>query len=184
MSRRRSTVLALPLLAVVLAGCGRESASTGHPSGHAIINTVEGFAGKDAEVSHINVLRKAAATGDVSTVDLIIACKPGTRDCLLVAPDGAGYPNLADFVNDTKLLQPGDTITGAGGLPAEPDTAQTETVTKTDSVDPAWTVAGVAAAGVVVAAIVVFAALWLARRARGRRDADRLLTDWDLPPED
>ncbi|MEU8638459.1 hypothetical protein AB0C38_40285 [Amycolatopsis sp. NPDC048633] len=182
MSLRPAVVLAL--LAVVLVGCTQEPASTGRVSAAAIISTVEGFAGKDAAVSHINVLRKEAKNGEVSFVDLAIACKPGTRDCLLVAPDGAGYPNLADFVDDTKLLEPGDTISGAGGIPTHPDTAQSETITKNDPADAAWTVVGLSAAGLVVAALVVFVALWLVRRARGRRDADRLLTEWDLPPED
>ncbi|WIY05231.1 hypothetical protein QRX60_15795 [Amycolatopsis mongoliensis] len=174
----------LAFLAVVLAGCGPESASTGRPSADAIIGTVEGFAGKDADVSHINVLRKQAKNGDVSVVDLVIACKPGTRDCLLVAPDGAGYPSLADFVDDTKLLEPGDTISGAAGIPAHPVARQSETVVKSDPDVSAWTAVGVVVAGLVVAALVVIAVVWLIRRPRRRREGNRLLTEWDLPPED
>lgn len=86
------------LAAVVVlsvAACGTESASTGKPSADAIIATVTSFAGEDAEVSGINVLWEHASTGDREFLRLVIACQRETGDCLLVAPDGAGYSNMA-----------------------------------------------------------------------------------------
>ncbi|MCR6484357.1 hypothetical protein M8542_16155 [Amycolatopsis sp. OK19-0408] len=180
----RIRLLFLGLVAVALAGCGQDSASTGTVSADAVIRSVTAFAGEGADVSHVNALWKQAESGDVSLLNLIIACKPGTRDCLLVAPDGAGYPSFAEFVDDTKLLKPGDTVSVLAGLPDKPDNSRTEELTKSDPDIAWWTVLGVVAAGLVVAGLLVFVPLWLVRRIRGRRDADRLLSDWDLPPED
>jgi hypothetical protein len=75
-------------------------------------------------------------------------------------------------------------MSGAGGIPAHPDTARSETVTKTGPVESAWPIVGLIATGLLVPALVAFAALWLVRRARGRRDPDRLRTDWDLPADE
>ncbi|MBE8524178.1 hypothetical protein ILP97_43015 [Amycolatopsis sp. H6(2020)] len=101
-----------------------------------------------------------------------------------MAPDGAGYHSLGEFVDDTKLLKPGDRVSGPSGLPDAPDDARTEELTKSDPTAAPWIVVGFAVVGVPVLAVLIFTALGLVRRARARRDADRLLGDWDLPSED
>ncbi|WP_410655750.1 hypothetical protein [Amycolatopsis sp. lyj-112] len=171
------------LLAVAVAGCSKESASTGRSSGDAVIDTVTGFAGEDADVSWINVLWEQAKSGDREFLRLVIACKPGTRECLLVAPDGAGYANLEDFVEDTKLLKPGDTISGAGGIPNSPDTSKTETQTKHDDNDNAGFWAGTIACILLAAALIAVSVWWWVRKSRNRSDDVRLLEAWDVPPD-
>ena len=191
-SKYRRLPVSLPALLLcgllaVVAGCGKESASTGRPSGDAVIKTVTGFAGEDADVHWINVLWKQAKRDDVQVLRLVIACKPGTHDCLLVAPDGAGYANLGDFVEDTKLLEPGDTISSAGGLPNNPDNSKTETQIKDDDSYQEPTIAGFWAGTIVcillAVGLIAVVVLWLVRKSRNRRDAIRLREAWDVPPD-
>lgn len=175
-SIRRSKLLLL-ILVLAVAGCGSES--TGHKSADAVVGTANSFAGRHAPVSTVNALWDDHGAGGLRLLRLSIVCKGKTRDCLLVAPDGAGYAGLEDLVDDTKLIKPGDSLSAAGGLPSKVDTAHMETYTKSDSLTAVWTVV----AGVVAAVAVAFGAIMAFRRTRQRRENARLLDEWNLPPD-
>ncbi|WP_206785310.1 hypothetical protein [Amycolatopsis sp. MtRt-6] len=112
-----------------------------------MIKSVETFAGQDPQLSTVNLLAHREWHNDVDFVPMVIACKRGTRDCLLVAPDGAGYHSLEEFVDDTTLLKPGDRVSGPSGLPDAPDNARVEELTKSDPTAAPWIVVGFAVVG-------------------------------------
>jgi hypothetical protein len=164
-------LVVLPVFVVAIAGCGSDS--TGENSPRAVVNTVQSFApGPDAKIYRSQMIVQGAEGGDLLTLPMVVACKP-EGDCLLVAPDGAGYPDVATFVDDTKLLEPGDRALGNANITDPGAPVRSETFTKSADLTWLWYVGG----GVLV---LLAAAVWLVIRMRRRReDNERLLRDWE-----
>ncbi|UJW30520.1 hypothetical protein L3Q67_35785 [Saccharothrix sp. AJ9571] len=163
------------VIACVVAGCG--PGSTGRASPDAVIKAVESFAGPDAQVYQNRVLVHPP-DGEMSWLSLVVACKPG-GGCVVVAPDGASYPDLEAFVDDTELIEPGASVRGNADLAFPDKDVRSETFTKTDPWMQGWYIGGGALLVVLVVAVV-----WLiVRTRRRRREAERLLRAWREPPD-
>jgi hypothetical protein len=160
--RVRMTWLFLAVVcAATAAGCG--SASTGQVSPDAVINTVESFAGPNAEVSQSQVLVTDADSGNRRWIPVFVACKP-EGGCEVITPDGAGYPDLQAFVDDSKLIKSGDRVLGNVNMTSPGEPVRTETFTKRAVLPWAWYVGGGA-----LLVLLLVVAVWLATRTRRRR---------------
>ncbi|MEQ4726200.1 hypothetical protein [Nonomuraea sp. B19D2] len=124
---RKGWMLVAVVCAVAIAGCG--TASTGQTSPDAVIKTVEDFAGPDAKVYSRRVLVENADDGQSRWMPMVVACKP-EGGCQVVAPDGVGYADFQSFINDTKLIKPGDKVLGAANITSPGEPLQPKTFTK------------------------------------------------------
>lgn len=153
----RRLVLVLSAV-VVVAACGPSSEPL---SSDAVADKVRGIAGPDGKVySHDAILRRAGGGAD-GTLLVVVAC-PAGGDCTLVGRDGATYPDMQTFVDESDDVAPGDEVF-ANADPTNPD-AKPELALYTKSGGLAW---GWYAGGATLLVLLI-ATGWLAIRRRRR----------------
>lgn len=148
--------------AAVITGCG--SASTGQVSPDAVMKMAHNFAGPNPKFLERDFLVKGA-DGRYRVMPMFIACKP-EGGCEAIALDGASYTDMQDFVDDSKLIKPGDEVFGTADLtsPGSPK-SRTETFTKHVTPPWVWYVSGGALVVLLIAGAVWLEA-WTRRRHR------------------
>ncbi|QWF84541.1 hypothetical protein [Amycolatopsis sp. CA-230715] len=157
--------------AASLAGCGSDS--TGRVSADAVKKAVTGFGGPDAKAYQSRVLVKDVESGEMRWLPMVVACEPG-GGCEVVAPDGAGYPDLEEFTEDSKLLKPGDEVLGAANITSPGESVRTATYVKGSGLAWVWYTGGGAAL------VLLGGAVSLVVRARRRRkEGEALLRAWE-----
>lgn len=97
-------------------------------------------------------------------MSMFIACKPD-GGCEAIAPDGAAYTDLQEFVDDSKLIKPDDKVIGINDITA-PGSSQRPIETFTKRVTPPWVWFVVVGA---LLALLVVVVLWRQARTRRRR---------------
>jgi hypothetical protein len=157
----RGTWLFLAVVyAVVPAGCGSDS--TGKVSGKAMRASAENFAGPDGKFSAEVLMVQYVGDEAIRPMTVVVACRPAGGGCELIAPDGAAYSDLREFVDDTELLDSGDSVHGNVNLAAPGEPERYETVTKRDDQPWGWYVAS-GGALLVLVALVIVAVRWSRR---------------------
>ena len=151
-------VLALACLAMA-AGCGSES--TGRPSADAVAHTAHEFGGPDVKLYSAKMIIKSA-DGQWRDIVVITACRPD-GGCRIIAPDGVGYPDVQELVDDNKAFKPGDVVLANTNLasPETPGPGSLEEFTKSSGPPWRWIAVGGASAVVVLLGLA-----WLVRRRR------------------
>lgn len=164
---RRGWLFVAAVCASTVAGCGSES--TGRTSPDAVDERVQTFAGPNAKVDLSRVLIGNPDTDDgLRTMTMVVACKP-EGDCEVIAPDGAGYPDLQAFVDDSKFLKSDDQVGGNANITSPGKPARFVTFRPADTGPPwAWYFGG----SVLLVLLIV---VWSVSRTRRRRQADASL---------
>ncbi|MEU6713945.1 hypothetical protein ABZ897_20950 [Nonomuraea sp. NPDC046802] len=147
---RKGWMFVAVVCAAAIGGCG--TASIGQTSPDAVTKTVYDIAGLDGKVYGRRVLVENADDGKSRWMSLVVACKR-EGGCQVVAPDGVGYPNFQAFLNDTKLIKPGDRVLGAANITSPGEPLQAKTFTKRAD-EPLALYAG-------FALLVLLVAVWL-----------------------
>jgi hypothetical protein len=129
----------------------------------AATNKAQGFAGPNPKILEQNIMIKSA-DGTYHFMPMFIACRPD-GDCKAFALDGEGYSDLQEFVDDSKLIEPGDQVIGPTDL-TSPGSPQRHLETFTKRVIPprVWYAGGGA-----LLVLLVVVALWRQARTRRRR---------------
>jgi hypothetical protein len=161
---RRGWLFVAVVCAATVAGCGSES--TGETSPDAVIKTVRTFAGPNAKVYQSRVLVNPD-TGGLRWMPMVVACKP-EDDCEVIAPDGAGYPDLQAFVDDSKLLKSGDEVGGDANITSPGEPTRFVTFRRADTPPWGWYAGGSALLALLIVVLLV-------SRMRRRRQADASL---------
>lgn len=129
----------------------------------AVMKTTHSFAGPNPKFGERAVLVKGT-DGVNHFMPMLIACKP-EGGCVAIALDGASYTDLQDFVDDSKLIKPGDEVFGTADL-TSPGSPQNRAETFTKHVTPPWVWY---VGGGVLLVLSVVGAVWLEARTRHRR---------------
>lgn len=138
-----------------------------------MIETVRDVAGPELAVYRSQVLVKDADDGSFRWLPIVVACRP-QGGCRVIAPDGADYPDLRTFVDDTKLVNRGDSVTGNANVASPAEAVRTETFVKRPY--PPW--ARYALVGALLLGLPLVVVLLIRSTRRRRADQQRLLRTW------
>lgn len=158
----RTAVSGLAILifcAAAVAACG--SSSTGQLSPDAVTDKVSGMAGPEGKVYTHEAILKPADGGENTKLLVIIVCPP-SEDCTLVGRDGATYPDMQTFVDESDDVAPGDEVF-ANADPTNPDAKpELALYTKNDGVAWGWYAGG----GALLVLLMLTGWLVISRRRR------------------
>jgi hypothetical protein len=174
--RRSARLLVVTACAAAVAGCG--SSSTGRPSADAVQATIRDVAGPDAKIFAGRAAIRSADDGEWRWIVLLSACRP-EGGCRIVAPDGADYPDVQHFVDDSELIERGDKVLANANLRTPEVPGRFESFTK--PLVPPWIWPTAAAA---LTALLLLLVLRIVRARRRRAEDRALLQAWEEPEAD
>jgi hypothetical protein len=153
-------------------GCGSES--TGRTSVDAVSETAHEFGGPNVKLYASDTLVRSV-DGEWRHVTVITACKP-EGGCTIIAPDGVSYPDVQHFVDDNKVIKPGEKVVANANLGTPDKPLKIKEFTK--STGRPWVrYAGAAA----LAVVVLLVGVGLIPMRRRRREEQDLLRAWEEP---